>query len=228
MSGCVSIRELASFILPIGSTEGGILMLRVRGYFDDAGTHADSDVVVIGGLFGVVRQWEKFEREWAVRLSDPLPGYNKPALKKFHLSACAGRWPGSEFADYSAGEQDAVIHHFRQIIIDAQLISVATAVDRRAWDDLVVGPYRRALGEPFNSCFLRSIDEIMRIVEPTGETHDIAVMFDKGIWSTALQNIADAFETQRLVSVTFGRVDLFLPLQGADIVATENYWHAAQ
>jgi hypothetical protein len=202
-------------------------MLFVRGYFDDAGTHADSEVVVIGGLFGVRQQWEKFEEEWQVRLNDPLPGYGKPPLKKFHLSHCNARV--EEFADYSDAEQNAVIHDFRQIIIDAQLASVATAIDRRAWDELVVGPYRRILGEPLGSCMIQCVDEVIRVVDPNGTgEHDITVMFDKGIWSPALQHRADLFEKHKMVSVTFGRVQKFLPLQGADIVATENYWHAAE
>jgi hypothetical protein len=202
-------------------------MLFVRGYFDDAGTHSNSEVVVIGGLFGVKQQWAKFQRDWEAKLADPLPEAHKPSLKMFHLSACAGRWPKSGFEDYSDAEQDAVIHDFRQVIIDSQLLSVACAIDRRAWDEFVIGPYRQVLGHPLNSCFLHCIEEVIRIVEPQ-RGHDVAIMFDKGIWTLALQGIADAFDNKKLASISFGRVERYLPLQGADIVATENYWHAVQ
>jgi hypothetical protein len=221
-----TVREIASMVLPTAAVEGVLMRLRVRGYFDDSGTHANSDVVVIGGLFGTVEQWERFERAWAARLADPLPGYGKSPLKMFHLSACAGRWPGSGFEDYTDAEQDAVISDFRQIIIDSRLTSTSSAIDRRAWDELVVGPYRSVLGGPLNSCFFSCVDEVVRIVEPEKGGPDLAVMFDKGIWSAALQNIANSFEAAKIVSVTFGRVEKFMPLQGADIVATENYWHA--
>jgi hypothetical protein len=90
--------------------------MMLRAYFDDAGTHQNSNVVVIGGLIGTEAQWERFERAWAAKLADPLPDAGKPPLRMFHLSGCAGRWPGSEFADYSDAEQDAVSHDFRQII----------------------------------------------------------------------------------------------------------------
>jgi hypothetical protein len=54
-------------------------------YFDDSGTHANSSVVVIGGLIGTTEQWKIFNRGWAALLDMPRPG--KPSLKLFHLSA---------------------------------------------------------------------------------------------------------------------------------------------
>jgi hypothetical protein len=195
----------------------------LRAYFDDSGTHADSDVVVMGGLIGNVVQWENFERHWTQKLRCPLP--NKPPLKRFHLSACNAR--EGEFATYSYAEQDAVIHDFRKIIIDANLTSTASAIDRKAWDELVVGPYREVLGDPLPICFLHCIDEIVRFAEPQIHDHQISVVFDQGIYSQQLKKIADQY-THRppAVSITFGTVQEILPLQGADIVATENYWHA--
>jgi len=49
----------------------------LRAYFDDSGTHADSDVVVIGGLIGNVSQWEYFERHWTQKLKSPLSNKRK-------------------------------------------------------------------------------------------------------------------------------------------------------
>jgi len=113
----------------------------LRAYFDDAGTHTSSDVVVLAGLIGSLPQWEQFERRWAAKLQHPLDG--KPPLKLFHLSACNARV--GQFRSYSDAEQDAVIHDFRQVIIDSRLTSIATAVDKRAWDELIVGPIRDVL-----------------------------------------------------------------------------------
>jgi hypothetical protein len=109
--------------------------MMLRAYFDDSGTHSSSGVVM-GGLIGTVEQWDRFERAWAAKLADPLPGCGKPPLKTFHLSACAGRWPRSGFEDYTDAEQDAVIHDFRQIILDCMLTSTASAIDRSvAYED---------------------------------------------------------------------------------------------
>jgi anthranilate/para-aminobenzoate synthase component II len=44
-----------------------------------------------------------------------------------------------------------------------------------------------------------------------------------------LQKIVDQYvHRPPVVSITFGTVQEILPLQGADIVATENYWHTAK
>src|SRR6266567_6483744 len=99
----------------------------LRAYFDDSGTHAESDVVVIGGLIGNVAQWEDFERQWTQKLKCPLP--HKPPLKRFHLSACNART--GEFASYSDAEQNAATHDFREIIINTKLTSTASAIDRK-------------------------------------------------------------------------------------------------
>jgi hypothetical protein len=195
----------------------------LRAYFDDSGTHADSDVVVMGGLIGTAGQWEDFERQWTQKLKCPLS--NKPPLKRFHLSACNAR--KGEFASYSYAEQDAVIRDFREIIINAKLTSTASAIDRKAWDELVVGRYREVLGNPMPICFLNCVDEIVRFAEPQIHGHQISIVFDQGIYSGDLQKIVDQY-THRppVVSITFGKVQEILALQGADIVATENYWHA--
>jgi hypothetical protein len=57
----------------------------------------------------------------------------------------------------------------------------------------------------------------------------IAIIFDKGIESERLNAIAKAYmqhiEDEHLVSLIFARIERTLPLQGADMVATETYWY---
>jgi len=200
----------------------------LRAYFDDSGTHASSDVAVMGGLVGTVAQWEQFESQWAAKLNDPQPG--KPALRMFHLSACNAR--DGEFESYNRAEQDLLIRELRQIIIDARLTSVAMAVDKKAWDDLIVGPLHDVLGDALSPCFENCIAEVLKIAGPHPHGDKIALVFDKGIETARFRDIAEMFTLPlgrpRIVSVNFLRVEDALPLQGADIVATENYWHAAQ
>ncbi len=109
MNAYLPIRELVKGgCLPTGQREG--LLLILRAYFDDAGTHARS--AVMGGLIGTVEQWDNFESAWAARLADPLPGYGKPPLRMFHLNHCVRHWPKSEFEHYSDTESAALRHHF--------------------------------------------------------------------------------------------------------------------
>jgi hypothetical protein len=58
----------------------------------------------------------------------------KPPLRRFYLSECNAC--DGDFGSYNRTESDAVIHDFRQIIIDTGLIGVVFAIDRPAWDHL--------------------------------------------------------------------------------------------
>jgi hypothetical protein len=204
------------------------LLVVLRAYFDDSGTHKDSDVVVVGGLVASVEQWAAFEVAWAARLSDPLPGYNKPPLKMFHLSHCNAK--DGAFAGYTDGECDALTHDFRQILIDFRLISTASAIDKKAWDELILGENRAWLGDAADVCVDHCMREAMKIAEPRPDGNLIAVVFDQGMGTTRRQALAEEYTFPlghpRVVSVTFSSVRDVLPLQAADITATENYWHA--
>lgn len=201
----------------------------LKAYFDDSGTHAESTVTVVGGLVGTEAQWTQFRQQWAEKLEHPLPG--KPRLRMFHLSACKAG--AGEFAGYSLAERDAVTHDFRQIIIAANLIGTASAVERRAWDELVVGPLRAELGDALAPCAEHAISETVSIAGPYPDGDKIAIVFDQGIESPRLRIVADC--TTRLLathawvrSITFDSVEKTLPLQGADMMATEAYSHGVK
>jgi len=228
MGAHLSIRELAGVGLPIGQRDGIFAMLRA--YFDDSGTHSDSEVVVVGGLIGTVEQWNEFERQWIALLENPLPGTSsrpdKPPLKMFHLAACNAN--EGEFADYNEAEQNAVTYAFRKVLIDTKLTSTASAIDRKAWDELVIGPYRDELGDALSVCVENCVLETIRIAGPHIHGRNVAVVFDRGVMSARVQQITEPFTyplgRPRIVSVNFSKVVDTPSLQGADIVATESYW----
>jgi hypothetical protein len=198
----------------------------LRAYFDDSGSHADSEIVTIGGVMGTPQQWNDFDERWKALLAEPLPG--KPKLRMFHLSHCNAQ--EGEFQAYSDAECDAVTHDFRQILIDCGLISTASSIDKRAWDELIVGPKRDWLGEALDVCVENCLTETIKIAGPHPEGDQIAVIFDRGIWTPRLDSVTEGYTyplgRPRIVTVTFSKVEDVPPLQGADITATENYWHA--
>lgn len=229
MSDYLPIRELARFALPYGVREGLFLMMKITfsGGFDDAGSHADSRVVVIGGLVGNIAQWEQLETAWSSKLANPLPG--KPRLGRFHLADC--NVSQGEFREYRPTERDAVTHDFRKLIIDAGLIGIAAAIDRKAWAELVVGDHRATLGEDIDQCVRFAIEETWRIAQVRPREGDrIALVFDRGMPIKDFKNLTEPYTypmgVPRLVSCNMVAVADSYPLQAADIVATENYWAA--
>ena len=161
----------------------------LRAYFDDSGTHADSRVVVTGGLIGTDEQWDRFNEEWAALLKQPVLGTT--SLSMFHLSACNARV--KEFSGYSDAEQDAVTHDFREIIIRAKLISIAAAIDRKAWDELVIGSYHNELGDPLFHCVEYCIEETIRIAGPHPAGDNISIVMDRGIYSQEIKEKTDPY-----------------------------------
>lgn len=201
----------------------------LRAYFDDSGTHARSPVVVVGGLVGSVADWERFEGSWGQKLAAPLPG--KPPLKMFHLAACKAG--DGEFEGYSIAERDAVTHDFRQIIIESNLVGVASAIERKAWAELVVEPYTAKIeADDLIQCVCYCIEETIRIAGPHPDGDSIAIYFDRGMWLSHMKEITDRYTfppgRPRVVSISAVKVADFYPLQGADTVATESYWYGQQ
>lgn len=204
-------------------------MLMLASYFDDAGTHNDSKMVVWGGFVGTAQQWADFDEAWQEKLSRPLPG--KAPLTKFGLADCE-RHRG-DFLRYSAAESDLLQNECRELIVQAGVIGLAYAVERAAWDRLVHGPARDFLGDAESICFSACFDgAIERARHLFPDDLMLSLHFDRGRKSPKLDAIIDRVRQSyrgapAIVNISFNPVAAFPPLQAADIIATENYWHAS-
>jgi hypothetical protein len=222
----VSICDLDRALL--GRSGKGGLILVVAAFFDDSGTHPDSPVVAIGGLLGTVEQWDAFGAAWGELLETPLPG--KPKLSQFHLSPC--RALRDEFRDYSRADSDRITYLFRQVILSTGLVTVAAAVDRTAWNELVVGEIAEQLGQPDELCFVKCIDSIVGIVRLQKPEEKILIAFDRGTrahlepWAAAC--LAQSEIYPEIAGIGFAKVSEVLALQGADMIATETYQYAQE
>jgi hypothetical protein len=198
-------------------------------FFDDSGTHQGSPVTVIGGLLGNEMQWENFAPAWEAQVAEPLPG--KPRLEKgFHLTDCrAGK---GEFASYNQAERDRITYLFRQIILRHQLVSFAAVVNRKAWDEIVTGKLAAALGDPLQMCFVKCVDMVIDILRTNHISEGVFFFFDQGTKSE-LKKWADLYVSQNerypeIDGMAFAPVGKLVPLQGADMIATESYQYAQQ
>jgi hypothetical protein len=198
-------------------------------YFDDAGTHRMSDIVVMACVIGSEEEWEGFKRAWEAQQLNPLPG--KPQLRKFHMTACMARTEG--FEGYSDAERDAVIKVFRDIILAHPLHGRAIAVSRHDWDRLIIGPWRIFFGDAESFCVRDCMDHVLhRAVDNPGDKK-VTLIFDDG-QEMKRRTLAIAQHkkqwhdgSKEYVAEMFGpsflSVEKFVPLQAADMFAWETY-----
>jgi len=197
-------------------------------FFDDSGTHPDSPVVALGGLLGTEEQWNTFGTAWAALLDRPLPG--KPPLKQFHLAPLRAK--RGEFVGYSLAERDRVNHLFRHVILDIGLVTLAAAVDRVAWNKLVVGPMVEEVGRPEELCFVKCVDSVIATCRFRKPGQPLVIVFDEGV-RPQLEMWGRFYKSQRekypeIAGIGFAAVPEVLPLQGADLIATETYQFAQE
>jgi hypothetical protein len=77
-----------------------------------------------------------------------------------------------------------------------------------------------------------SDDEAQEAIQAAGHRlKRVAVIFDQGIYSDSLKAFLERWTyplgRPRVSAIGAATVESLSPLQGADIVATENYWHMA-
>lgn len=193
-------------------------------FFDDSGTDPNSPVVAFGGLLGTEEQWELFDEKWSALLKDPLKG-TKPPLAKFHLSPCQAR--RGDFIDYKEVESDRVIYLFRRIILDIGLVSIAAAVDRVAWKELVIGKASEIFGDPEGFCVSKCVELLLKTIRFRKPGEKVIIGFDQGV-QRIIYGWAKFFESQtgdypEIDRIGFGRVSHLSGFQGADMVATWTY-----
>lgn len=198
-------------------------------FFDDSGTHQDSNVVAMGGLLGTDHQWDVFEKGWNEVLQAPIPG--KPPLKHFHLTAC--RSGTDEFSDFSPAERDHLTYRFRHVILDSGLFSVAVAVERLVWDELMVGSVAEHSETALGFCFFKCIETVTDIIRTRRRGEPIVMFFDAGT-EERLGELAQRFRLTRpfmwpeIESLSFAPVKKVIALQGADMIAYETYVYAVE
>jgi hypothetical protein len=197
-------------------------------YFDDSGTHDDSEIVLLAGLFGNEYQWALFNDLWRKRLEESVPG--KPPVKRFHMTDCYNSL--SEFAGWNRNETNYLAKELGEIIFRCNLWGCASAINRKAWDQFITGDLRRALGDAEGGCIRVCFNTTLQWAAEFSGSNSIAFVFDdrphkKQEYDAVYRVFSDHRNATRLspklVSLTFARSSNVLPLQAADLFAWEFY-----
>jgi Protein of unknown function (DUF3800) len=200
-------------------------------YFDDSGSHGDSDVVLWNGLFGNHYQWQLFNELWVAKLKDPSPG--KESLKRFHMFECQNSV--GEFSGWSRTATDFLVHELGDIVLRCGLHSNGAAISRKDWDDLVKGDLRTALGDAEGYSMRIAFVRATKWAREIAFQNEMKFVFDRRKEREQEgKRIFDLFqhyaEIEQIspapVSIAFSDSYRTLPLQAADMFAWEQYQYA--
>lgn len=222
----ISVTAVARMMF--GRAAQGRMIAVLGAFFDDSGTHPSSPVVAIGGLLGTEEQWDSFEAAWSALLAQPFPG--KPPLTQFHLSACRAGY--DEFLDYNEAERNQITYRFRRVILDTGFVTLAAAVNRLAWNELVVGEIAAELGQPEELCFFKCVELVISTIRSRKPGEKVHFFFDQGTKATldmwTKLYLAQSQKYPEINGISFAPVSEVVALQGADMIATETYQYAQE
>ncbi|XSC46993.1 DUF3800 domain-containing protein [Bradyrhizobium sp. RDT10] len=203
----------------------------IAAYFDDSGTHAKSEIVIVAGVFATEARTRLLARRWVKMLADPLEG-RKPALKRFHAFDCYNSL--NEFSGWTRTETDFFCHLLREELVGADISGYAVACPRKDWDELVTGDYRAIFGDAegfcIRNCFVKTLawanrctfDPDIRFVF---DARPAPVVRDAGVVNHAYETF---ISDMKLSEISFESSTETVLLQAADYLAYEFNNHAKE
>jgi hypothetical protein len=218
------IRGALRLAFPRSLPERDRLMLTLHAYFDESGTHDDSEAIVVAGYLSTAEQWALFIDEWNEALSE----WN---LDFFHMVDFANH--AEEYAHWTDDQRRFRFARLAAIIKRHTLASVAIGFMRSAYNTIFDKGTKRFVGGPYGAaasmCFLDVADRM----RPSYPSARIAYVFESGgpghgqILSVFEMNdsLPENREHFMLLSLKFENKRDFAPLQAADILAYEIYRH---
>ncbi|MBY0582715.1 MAG: DUF3800 domain-containing protein [Sphingomonas sp.] len=220
MSLLTPMDSFAHGLFPYGQSRRQVIVLKA--YFDDSGTHNESDVIAMGGLIADEPVWALMEQKWAA-LRDEL------GIRKMHMSACENA--RNEFAGWSRDARDKAIARFSDIICDMNACMLAGAVSRTVWNRVasetdLANQFSQPIDFLFNVCMRKAMEAKRVSVEGTEK---VVVTFDSreenlGFWNKLASGYQESWK-HKVSSYAFGSMVDVLPLQAADMIAYEIFVH---
>jgi hypothetical protein len=202
-------------------------------YFDDSGSHTNSDVVLWNGVFGNAFQWQRLNELWAATLRSPSPG--KEPLGRFHMADC---YHGQgEFLGWSRTAREFLVHELVDIILKCGIYSNGAAIVRKDWDDLVKGDLRSALGDAEGYSLRMAFVRASKWARDVACQREIAFIFDRRPdREREGKRIFDLFDQFARIESSAADPSLIRfsdsyrvhPLQAADLLAWQQHRYVAE
>ncbi|MCH7655901.1 MAG: DUF3800 domain-containing protein [Chloroflexi bacterium] len=194
-------------------------------YFDESGTHGESNVAVVAGFISNRTEWEAFSREWHQVLSDS-------GLDYFHMTDFENR--RRQFHGWTEDKKRDLLDKLLPIIHEHTFSSIGCIVLKQQFDSILSDVAKQICGDIYGyaalTCYrhlgivLKDTDAWMECTMETGA---------KGAGALQLivsedSKIPKWQDDNRIISLDFQSKHAFMPLQAADILAYELYKQSAR
>jgi hypothetical protein len=201
-------------------------MANISGYFDDSGTHLQSETAVCAGYVATVEQWKELERNW--REVD-----NTEHFGVFHTAAWLGGY--KQFKGWEASRKERVFRRLIGIINARVRHGFISAVVKKDYDEIVPDWIKARSGKyHYTFCvwsclaFISQWRQQRKMIEP------FQYVFDRmGKGKGEIISVLDSFIKFRRAGdigvfeggYSFQGKEEFVQLQAADIIASAAGWH---
>jgi hypothetical protein len=203
--------------------EDDAIMAFATVYFDDSGTHQESSIAVGAAFVSTVEQWKEFSRNWE-------EVKEKEGFKVFHMAEFAANH--GEFEKWDNAKRRRVLNRLCNIIRIRTQGGWATSVTKKAYDQVIVEPFREWAGRfHYTFCVRQCAGKVAKWRERQKPPASLRYVFDRmSRGKGEIMSVLDrAIRGSEIESKTTGIKPLsgyafddkaeVLPIQAADIYA---------
>jgi len=207
-------------------------MTQISVYFDDSGTHRESSIAVAACYVSTAELWERFRADWRRIMEEE-------AFSCFHMADFASR--SGEFSGWDEEKRRRVLRKLCATINIRIRSGFVGAVNKRDYDDLVSGEFRRYCGSFHYTYAVRTCATAIglwrRQFEGSGTLRYVFDRMGANSGKGEIMRVMDeARKTSKREALGTGVIVLggysfedkkdFLPLQAADILAWAGFQYA--
>ena len=194
-------------------------MLVLDGYFDESGTHDESETIAVAGFLAHADQWLWFEGKWREALK-------KYGLEFFHMVDFAHRAPGYDWPEDVRQER---LGNLISIINKSRPSSFGVAFPKKLFDSVFTGRVREHIAGPYGFASWLCLNLASRELDEVPLETGVSYIFEDGARGKgeflkmyeALPTFPGGKEGLHVLSLRFEDKRCFVPLQAADILAYE-------
>ncbi len=190
----------------------------LKAYMDESGTHAGSPAVTVGLYVGKPRGWQAWTKDWNA---------HKKPIRVYHAVDAHNRT--GEFEGWERPARNEFVGNLLPVMARHPIMGVAVGIHLGAFDAAMKAhpELRDMFGTPYAACFQWAVQTLLTMMDEHGDTQRVAFFHecndDQKDAEAAFAYIkAQKLLNDRVVSLTFGGKEDYVPLQAADVLAYES------